>query len=238
VILAVEGSRKFRGPKGLGLMPYEGCQIVFFEKTSDAVLQRAFEACLLRADKQLNYRSHVVATFTQKFESDEWTIFITRPQAAILLCATDETFLNAVLDRIEAPAKTRALPDDLPEWKQVDVRAPFWALRHYRRGDAMTDPSSPLRSKAAANIPDSKAIGFVFWYDPKSGEAKARYLSNSPQAKKIVEEGWTSSGDKLEPRITQIAPGVIEIAAPVSDKQVAGVCAWVLMAYLGHAIYL
>ena len=50
----------------------------------------------------------------------------------------------------------------------------MWGLRHYRKEFAETDPSSPLRAHAAANVPDADAVGVVFWYDAHWPPGKQR----------------------------------------------------------------
>src|SRR6185312_15009286 len=47
-----------------------------------------------------------------------------------VLCATGHRYLEALLRRADAIPTSRALPDDLPEWKRVDFAAPVWMLRH------------------------------------------------------------------------------------------------------------
>ena len=48
----------------------------------------------------------------------------------IVLCASSDRYLEAVLRRVNEVPAARALPDNLPEWKQVDFDAPVWMLRH------------------------------------------------------------------------------------------------------------
>lgn len=53
----------------------------------------------------------------------------------IVLCASSDRYLEAVLRGVDQAARTRALPYDLPEWKHVDFDAPVWMLRHVPTGD-------------------------------------------------------------------------------------------------------
>jgi len=187
VSLAVEGSRRFREPSGLGEMPYEGCAIILFQVDlglTGVALMKALEAAALR---QREVRGHRVMIFEEKMESDTWTILVAHPKPNVLLCATDEGYLSEVLNRMGAREKPRALPETLPEWKHLDVNAPFWALRHYDRENASSDPSSPLTTQKAANVPDDQGVGLVFEYNPSRGKvARVKYLSANKNAVEIA----------------------------------------------------
>ena len=71
VRLAIEGSRNFRAPKGLGMMPYAGCQILQFEGSAEKVVQAAFADCLANSEKKTQLRGKQVAIFNHKIESDD-----------------------------------------------------------------------------------------------------------------------------------------------------------------------
>ena len=47
-----------------------------------------------------------------------------------VLCASSDRYLESVLRRVDEAPQARALPDNLPEWKQVNFDAPAWMLRH------------------------------------------------------------------------------------------------------------
>ena len=48
----------------------------------------------------------------------------------VLLCASSDRYLEAVLRRVDTSAKTHALPNKLPEWRHLDFDAPVWMIRH------------------------------------------------------------------------------------------------------------
>src|SRR5690606_41943945 len=66
--------------------------------------------------------------------------YLCQPQPGLLVCATNRSYLAEVLERMQQPAKMRAFPKDLPEWKHVDVKASVWGLRHYRPDRAENAP--------------------------------------------------------------------------------------------------
>jgi hypothetical protein len=80
----------------------------------------------------------------------------------------------------------------------------------------------------------------VFWFDAKAEKAaKARYLSGAKDAAKIVTRGWHHPSENLTPTIDEIKPGVIEITVPISKEDDSRHSfLFVLLAYLGHAVYL
>src|SRR5262249_27889067 len=70
ILCAVEGSRQFRSPRGLGMMPYEGCHIIQFEAASEESLGKAFQKCQAKAEEKINVAGQQVAVLTEKFEDD------------------------------------------------------------------------------------------------------------------------------------------------------------------------
>lgn len=238
IVCAVEGSCRFRGPKGLGEMPYDGCEIVCFSETAKAKLAKAFQTLVEAAAAKDRIAGQQIAVFNEKFEDDDWSVFIAHPRPEILLCATERGYIKEVLERMTGGGEGRALPGTLPEWSLVNVKAPVWAVRHYQKGNAPRDPSSPLNKKAAANQPDPAAVGFVFWFEPgKKPTLNARYLSNAKNAAEIVKAGWEIPTEGLMPRIQQTAAGVVDISAPFNDEEASRIFFWILLGYLGHAVY-
>jgi hypothetical protein len=239
IVCAVEGSCRFRSPKSLGMMPYDGCEIVCFSEDAKAKLGVAFERLLNTAKTKEQVAGTQVAVFHEKLENDDWTFFVAHPRPEILLCATERGYIKEVLERMAGGGKGRALSETLPEWSRVDVKAPVWGVRHYQKENALRDPSSPLNKQAAANHPDPDAVGFVFWYEPgKVASIHARYLSHAKGAAAIVMDGWDLSTYGVTPRIRQSGAVVVDISAPFKDDEGSWVCLLVLMGYLGHAVYL
>lgn len=189
VSFSIEGSRRFRAPKSLGGMRFEGCSIIMLEQDlpeRTALLnQMASQAKAFH-----NIEGHRVAEFERKLEEDTWTFLFAMPAPNVLLCATNQQFLAQVLNRMTHHGARRALPEALPEWKHINTEAQFWAVRHYDAGEAKDDPSSPLSGEEApANWPDTQAIGIVFDFDPaRSKIATVRYLSRSEKGLKAFSD--------------------------------------------------
>jgi hypothetical protein len=220
------------------MMPYEGCEILLFDDSADEALRAAVEKCLQVAPRTLELVGTKVATFTEKSEQDNWSLFVARPQHGVLLCATNEKFLEQVLTRMQGEAKDRAFPDELPEWEHVNVEAQAWAIRHFREDFASDDPSSPLVGATPADASDAKASGITFWIEAKEkATAKVRYLTSARNGLQIASIRWNRPSEKLVPAIKEIKPGVIEISTSVDDEsEVAWTFLFVLMWYLGHGV--
>ena len=96
------------------------------------------------------------------------------------------------------------------------------------------------RTRAAANVPDAGAIGFVFWCDDKAGKiAKARYLSRAKDAFGIAGEGWDNPGYGLTPTIDESSTRRCgDLGLRRRTIEAAGYFMLMLQAYLGHGVYL
>jgi hypothetical protein len=209
--LGIEGSRTFRSPSGLGLMPFAGCQVLVFDGDLGPAGDRLMAQALRSSKRPLSLGKHPVAVLEERLEDDTWTFFLTRISSNALLLATDEGFLEEVLRRRQERPAGRALPDELPEWREIDRTAPFWALRHYDRGDAAADPSSPFGGRKAANCPDEGAVGVAFCLVPVSA-------SSGPRARLVYFFGEPRSGE--HPRaVLESTAGAIEggDAAPLRE---------------------
>ncbi|WP_417386752.1 hypothetical protein [Gimesia sp.] len=240
ITLAVEGSRRFRSPVSLGLLPYEGCQVLMFDPGAHQSVAEAFQICLQRARRTISIEKLKVAVFTDRREQDDWTLYLAQPRAGILLCATNQDYLEETLKRMQSQQPKRAFPDTLEEWKYLNTEASVWGLRHFSAKFSKTDPTSPFDEGSGGVLPDKDAIGFVYWFDPQQDQiARAVYLSKSKKAAEIVQLRWQYEEEKLNPIIREREPGILEIAEPVDgDPEEWYYFYMILMCHLGHAVYL
>ena len=239
VLFGIEGSRKFRSPKSLGSMRYEGCAIVILQAGLGTARDALLKQMASQAKQVQTIAGQQVALFEETLEGDVWKIFICIPQPDVLLCATNRTFLAQVLHRMHQRGRTRSLPNSLPEWKHVDTRARFWAVRHYDKNDAQNDPSSPLSGEQLeANWPDTEAVGIVFNLDPsQSKSATIKYLSGNKDALRL----FTDAHAKIEgfkPVIRLAEPGVVEMVVNLGNPDESPAFLLVLLGLLGQAVYL
>ena len=245
VSLAIEGSRRFRPPSGLGLMRYEGCLVIVFIPTvslDGAAFMRAAANSAVRFEEHNGTR---VAVFAEKSEDDTWNTFVGFPRSNVAVVATNLDYLVALLDRMRGTPGTRALPQNLSEWKHVNNNAPVWGVRHYLKQGAELDPSSPLLGQNAANVPDANAVGVTFSFAPAAERtATVDYLSTNPDVRRILsgylmmEDAATAAPREFQMRLRQPAAGVLEASINLSATEAIQRLLFGLMAMVGHAIYL
>jgi len=59
--------------------------------------------------------------------------YLASPQTGTYLAATNERLMDALVNRIRRGGESLAFPPSLPEWREIDLTAPAWAIRHYQR---------------------------------------------------------------------------------------------------------
>jgi hypothetical protein len=233
--LAVEGARKFRGPKSLGMWHYEGCHILVLKSGLDDSWSKALAAGATKVQK---ISGHDVHCFEKKQgipPEDPWTYYFVHPKPNVLLCATDSGYLTETLQRMDQGGAKRALPDDLPEWKQVDRTARFWAIRHYTKPRAGEPIESPHHLELVAS-------GFTFSFNPAkepetADSLKIKYLTDNEAAKAAIEKLWNFDPTALSATVQQGAPGITEVTAKFAPDK-PELFGFLLLANLGHVVAL
>lgn len=237
VLAALEGSRGFRAPKALGLMPFEGCHITIFDREINQIQANLPQILETEAKRIHDFDGIRVAEVERNHEADLWHYYLTFPRPNVLVCATDEGYLRDVLARMKTRAAKRALPADLPEWKQVDTAAPFWAVRHFSRQNHESDLSSPFYRHDPEQS-DEEAVGLTFSFDPRQTDTPTvKYLSNSKRILEIATKEWTAEREGLTPSFRQTSPGVVQISPRLSRQSFS---MFILIFYLrlGHGVFL
>jgi len=242
--LAMEGSRHFRAPAGLGEMPYEGCAIAVFSEDLHAEIASFAKDAHTSVLKVERIENQDVSVFQEKLEQDIWTSFVAFPNDHVILVATDRNYLAEVLARLQGKKGQRALPNDLPEWKYVNTDARFWGLRHYDKSQAQTDPTSPIAGRKSANFPDEQAIGLTFVFDHQRGKsATITYLSGdvslgAKPSESPLGMARAPEAKGLDIKYRELSPGVVEGAYSLEHLHAVQFFLFVLEGTLGHAIYL
>jgi hypothetical protein len=243
VSFALEASRHFRPPAGLGEMPFEGCTLAVFKDSlgdrRDAFMKDAARVAV----RMEEIEGQKVAVLEEPSEQDIWTLFITFPQDGLVLVATNKQFLQEMLGRMRGAEGKRALPDTLPEWKYVNKQAQFWGLRHFDRTQADDDPTSPFVGGNSANVPDDEAIGLTYQSNP-TNERKATltYLSGSrAEIRKIEERRFPASSEPearagLHIQHRDLEPGVIQSTYDLGYSEPLFWFFFVFMVDIGHAV--
>ena len=133
----VSGARNFEGVSKFGSLRCESCTIIVFENDlgdaarewTQSLRQGAKAVRTLVGREVFVFPSTTVMDRFWKQTKWQGTYFVLlRPNT--VLCASSDRYLESVLRRVDEAPETRALPDNLPEWKQVDFEAPAWMLRH------------------------------------------------------------------------------------------------------------
>ena len=216
-------------------MPYEGVHIVQFEDASADQVRKRFKFAWRRRPKHLELAGQHVAVVNAKVEDNESSYFVAKPKSGLLICGTNRHVIEETLNRMTRAATKRALPDDSPEWRLVDVDSHVWAIRHYRK-NSPDDPSSPYRQQPIVPS-DNAAVGIVFWWKTTADKvARVHYLSDATDSLRIATEGWRQPSEDLLPTIKKSDLGSIEIVATITQERATRAFVHVLLAYLGHGI--
>jgi hypothetical protein len=245
VLFALEGSRHFRSPTGLGELPFEGCALAIFQENLEDRRNAFMKEATGVAVRIEEIEGQKVAEFEEQMEQDTWTFFITFPQKGVMLVSTNKQFLQEMLARMRGNEGQRALPDSLREWTYVNKSAQFWGLRHYDKQQAQYDPTSPFGGKKSANFPDEEAVGLTYQCDPRTERRASLTYIAGPRAetRKIAEDRFPDTGDParmagLHIEHRELAAGVIQSTFDLSHSQPTDLFFFIFMGHLGHAIYL
>ena len=133
----VHGARNFEGVSSLGSLRSESCAIIVFDTDLGNAAREWTESLRKGAKAVRNLVGREVFVFPSSTSMEPWEketawqgTFLTLLEPNTVLCATSDRYLESVLRRVDGAPQARALPDNLPEWKQVDFDASVWMLRH------------------------------------------------------------------------------------------------------------
>jgi hypothetical protein len=234
----IEGSRHFTAPSGLGEMPYEGATIYLFAKSIDAggnALMTDLERTALSVERIEGFK---VLEFRDKVEDDILSSYITIPRPDVLLQATNREYLKELLGRTVTHTGQRALPEEFPEWRWVDARSPFWAIRHYRHEHTSDDPSSPFRKGPSGIAFDTDAVGVAAHANADGRTVVAHYLSKGVTAETVATRLFKHAGDGVSPTFRRAADDAIEVRFIATDGAHLSMFFFYLFGTLGHGTYL
>jgi hypothetical protein len=119
----------------------------------------------------------------------------------------------------------------------VDVNAPYWAVRHYRRDHVDEDPTSPFVHDGAAGEFDDGAIGVAAYVTVDGRTVVAHYLSTSGTADAVANRMWKNPDEGVDPVVRRAGNNVIEVRFNARDTDHLRMFFFVLFAALGHAIF-
>ena len=243
IVMAVEGSRDFKPPTGLGMALYQGASISVFASDISASAAEFFKESAATIVQTEQLEGQQVAVFKQKSEEDIWTTYVAFPKPNIAIVATDEDYLREVLARMNGKKGDRALPDSLPEWQYTNTQSEFWAVRHFRGNTGKPSLTSGFGYITGEIKYDNRAIGLAFSFNPeKSKIATVTYLSANENTLQSIQKSLFNEreqgGIELHARYREISRSALEGSYNVELEASAVYFTFVLDALLGHAIAL
>jgi hypothetical protein len=127
----------------------------------------------------------------------------------------------------------------------VNTRAEFWGLRHYDKGQATEDPTSPFGGEKTANNPNQEAIGLVYESDPRKALSATLTSVSGPRADAMKIEKNRFPAD-AEPQSTaglhiqyrQLESGVMRTTYDLTSSRSLNWFFFVWLSNMGHAVYL
>jgi hypothetical protein len=245
VVARAAGYRRFRPPKGLGMMRREGCSIWRFAESLGSDGKFLMSSILHDAARREVVEACHVAIFATTYEQDTWHEYIALPRPDILLIAEDAKSLREVLQRMKRKNDRRAVPPELPEWRYLDPNAQEWVLRHYDRTawadvgqeSQQVDWTSPF-VKGAIGIYDPDAIGLAY-SSPRDAVARVYYLSTSKDSLGIAERSWhRETYGSMDCQVRLLDPGTVEISHPYNTMESKQEFAFALGVHLGFGVRL
>jgi hypothetical protein len=160
---------------------------------------------------------------------DTDTYLLALPKPDLMLACNDRDSFTQIVSRMAAPQAPRALPADLPEWKQLDRSAPVWGIRHFRPDRANTDPTLP-QNIFGTDGKDPEATGLTVEFGLDSAGARGKILAKSNPWPELDKSPDSQGAKSQKP-----ADGVWEFSvANTPDSGFAGVFA--LMGFLGFVV--
>jgi hypothetical protein len=183
VALAVDGSRHFRPPSGLGGMLFEGAEIIVFTHDISARFNQLRKGPENLAATREKIEGRDVEVFTERVEEDNWTILVTLAKPDTIVFATNRDYLREVLARVDGAKGRRALPDELPEWKYVNLRSTCWG-RACATMTRVNRTSTRRRPSARKRPPAHQMTEQSAWFSTSTPDSRTlRQSTTSPLAR-------------------------------------------------------
>jgi hypothetical protein len=143
------------------------------------LLTKGESPLLVKELRQATHETHEVAdsrVLELSEEGSEGRVYIAAARDDVVFLTVTLDRMRLLLSRMGHKAERRALPKELPEWRYVDTKSPFWALRHY-------DPEVVSHDRTSMPGLDANGKGLaVFYTEAPSRSVVLRYVSSSPDA--------------------------------------------------------
>jgi len=151
---------------------------------------------------------------------EQLNLFVTQLGPNVLVTATDRTSLHNLLERRSSLQTDRALHGGLPEWREVDVTSPVWAMRHYKHAYDPQTKGSALSLGPLEELDDPKAVGLVYNAQRIGTAQKLYYLSNNKRIAEFTRHHWEWKEEGLAtPKVRRRSKGVVEVTVPTPSAE-------------------
>lgn len=194
IATAMNASRCFGSPRGIGGGSYQGANVIVFERSSMQVTSQLMD--LLR--KKCVFVERIEDTETLCLDQSRSISYVCSPMEGVLITAPDKQFLREVLRRLTTEPSDRALPASLVEWKQVDLDADVWAIRHYDKSHAPFDRTALIQDVVPGTIVEDWGLtreenpkGLTF-YAKSDGTICLKLFSGSQRTLDFRAKYWNS----------------------------------------------
>jgi hypothetical protein len=214
IVVAVDGARKFGMPTGVpGGIPYEGCQVLVIDESAQGRGDALVSALKKKAVAVRVIANTEVCLFPTKFPEIVITVALPRPN--ILCLGVGETYISEFLQRFSRSEGTLGAVAALPEFKFVDSRSDWWAIRHYDARRAGVDPTSLLAANMVGLV-DAQAIGVaVEWRREWNTSAVMTFLSGDSTAEKGLRDLWSRVDSNAE--VQRVGPNAVQARFKFGD---------------------
>ena len=209
VAFALHAARRFEYPKGLGAGSSDSADILVFEDASKSLSKLVMERIRpFQTSTQTIEGTNVLAFDSMPFTFGRFSVgpnpqlaqFVCSPIEGVIISTNKIDFLREILSRLSEAPSERAIPANLPEWKQVDVTARSWGIRHYNRANLPFDNAGTYSMGFAsgnATVP-SKADG------AKDENNESETASSDEDTSYVKAEKSKEPGKNSDPRLAEM----------------------------------
>jgi hypothetical protein len=208
VVVALRGARNYDVVSKFGSLRSESCLVLTFENKFDESDKRKLATLFTRRKEVRRISGREVFVFPSTtvmqsiYEKQPWQgTFIVLLDGKTLLCATSDRYLEEVLRRVDTKPADRALADDLPEWKHLDLNARAWLLRHL-----------PVQRRVISGLTlSADRNGFRVVYVP--------FQESTADIASQVRASWIRAADPPPPEIRPQKDGTILVSSAVDEPR-------------------
>lgn len=238
VRFSVAAGRQFSFTHKIGVMDFEGCQILCFDASAHGVMESAIAECKAIADgEEVVNGERPVRIFFKELPNGN-TVFVASPRKGILAWSNNRPIMRDIVIRSSRQNRVADMAEAWPAWNHIDKSAPVWGIRRFPASRADHDITSPLNHEPLSCIHDNLAIGVTFCATGNPvGRMSVSFVSSSGDLERNIVATWRVAEDDFFPDIHMREPGVVEVTmvAMKVDRKVR-LFQFLLMWRLGYGL--